>query len=95
MSFTRAPDIKQAVTKNQKAESAVSRVLTEDVITLADAREELFGITGKRPDRATLSRWVHRGVGGVRLDAVRIGVQLITSRQALTRFIEQRTKQSI
>lgn len=76
-------------------ESAVHRVLTEDVLTLKEARTELFRATGRRPDKATLTRWIHRGVGGVRLDAVRMGYQLLTSRQALTRFIEARTAQSI
>ncbi len=77
------------------ADSPVSRVLTEDVLTMTAARSELARITGRRPDKATLTRWIHRGVGGVRLDAVRIGCQLLTSRQALTRFIEARTAKSI
>ena len=71
---------------------AVSRVLTEDVLTLSQARTELSQIAGHRPDKATLGRWIHRGVGGVKLDAIRIGRQLLTSKQALTRFIEERSK---
>lgn len=74
---------------------SVSRVLTEDVLTLAQARKELASITGKRPDKATLSRWIHRGCGGVKLDAIRLGMQLFTSRQALTRFIEARTQKTV
>jgi len=77
------------------AENVVARVLTEDVLTLAQARVELRQITGRRPDKATLTRWIHRGVGGTRLDAVRIGSQLITSRQALNRFVVARTEKSI
>lgn len=77
------------------AETLVSRVLTEDVLTLAQARAELRQITGKRPDKATMCRWIHRGAGGVKLDAVRLGCQLLTSRQALTRFIQARTAKSI
>ncbi len=77
------------------AEKVVTRVLTEDILTLADARNELRNITGKRPDKATMARWIHRGVGGVRLDAVRLGCQLFTSRQALTRFIEARTQKTV
>jgi hypothetical protein len=75
--------------------SAVSRILTEDVLTLSDARREIFGITGKRPDKATMTRWIHRGVGGVKLEAVRLGMQLLTSRQAITRFIEARTAKTV
>ncbi|QDV23037.1 DUF1580 domain-containing protein [Aureliella helgolandensis] len=77
------------------AESTVSKVLSEDVLTLAQARSELFKISGKRPDKATMTRWIHRGVGGVRLEAVRLGCQLFTSRQALTRFIAARTEKSV
>lgn len=77
------------------AETAVSQVLSEDVLTLTEARTELFRTVGRRPDKATLTRWVHRGVGGTRLDAVRLGNQLFTSRQALTRFLEERTAKSI
>ena len=82
-------------TATSTAESLVARVLTEDVLTLAEARAELRHITGKRPDKATLTRWIHRGVGGVRLDAVRVGCQLLTSRQALNRFVVARTAKSI
>ena len=71
---------------------AVSRVLTEDVLTLSQARTELSQIAGQRPDKATITRWIHRGVGGVKLDAIRLGRQILTSRQALTRFIEERSK---
>lgn len=81
--------------KAAEANEVVSRVLTEDVLTLADARNELRRITGRRPDKATMTRWIHRGVGGVRLDAVRVGVQLLTSRQALNRFVTARTSKTI
>ncbi len=64
-------------------ENSVSRILTEDVLTLSEAKKELASITGLRPDKATMTRWIHRGVGGIKLEAVRLGVQLLTSRQAL------------
>ncbi len=70
-------------------------ILTEDVLSVNDARGEIAAITGKRPDISTMTRWIHRGVGGNKLEAVRIGRQLITSRQALTRFIAARTAESI
>lgn len=76
-------------------EAVVGRVLTEDVLTLAQACAEIRQITGRKPDRATLARWVHRGAGGVQLDAVRVGSQLLTSRQALHRFVAARTAQSV
>lgn len=73
------------------AEKVVSAVLTEDILTLSEARWELAQITGQRPDKATLTRWIHKGVGGTKLDAIRLGSQLFTSKQALTRFIVART----
>ncbi len=76
-------------------DTAVSRILTEDVLTLTEARAELCRITRRRPDKATLTRWIHRGAGGIRLEAVRIGTQLLTSKQALNRFITARTETSI
>lgn len=75
--------------------SPVQQILTEDVLTLTEARQEIHSITRQRPDKATLTRWIHRGVGGVKLDAVRLGRQLITSRQAITRFISARTAGSV
>lgn len=84
-----------AKAKQTDASEVVARVLSEDVLTLAQARNELRQITGKRPDKATMTRWVHRGVGGVKLDSVRIGVQLLTSRQALHRFIVARTQKTV
>ena len=81
MHTTSAPAVKQAV----------SRILTEDVVSVSEARGEIASITNKRPDKATIIRWFKRGVGGVKLEHVRLGNQYFTSRQALTRFIEART----
>lgn len=75
--------------------SATSRVLTEDVLTLTQARDEIASVTGRKIDKSTICRWIHRGVGGTRLDAVRMGNSLLVSRQSLTRFIEARTSQSV
>ena len=79
-------------TKTNSAAEVVSRILTEDVLTLTQARSELANLTGIRPDKATLTRWIHRGVGGTKLEAIRLGGRnIFTSMQALTRFIEART----
>ena len=72
-------------------ESAVYKVLAEEVVTLREARNELFRVTGRRPDKTTLYRWALRGVGGTKLETVRIGNRLLTSKQALTRFIAARS----
>lgn len=76
-------------------QTVVNRILTEDVLTLSDARKELASITGKRPDKSTMTRWIHRGVGGIKLEAVVLGRQIFTSRQALTRFAEARTAKTL
>lgn len=69
----------------------VRRVLSEDVRSLKEAAIELQAVTGIRPDKSSLTRWILRGCGGTRLEAVRIGRQWVTSSQAITRFIAQRS----
>ncbi len=71
--------------------SNTARILSEDVLTLQDARREIASITGRRPDKTTLYRWCLRGVGKSKLEHVRLGNRIITSRQAVTRFIESRS----
>lgn len=71
-----------------------SRILTEDVLTLEEARAVIADAVGRRPDKATLHRWCFRGVGGTRLEHVRLGGRIYTSSQALTRFIHLRTADS-
>ena len=81
------------MTKKIDAAEIVSRILTENVLTLSQARAELKNLTGNRPDKGTLARWIHKGIRGTKLEAVRLGGRNIyTSTQALTRFIEARTK---
>jgi hypothetical protein len=76
----------------ERAEAVVSRILTENILSLSQARNELDKVTGYRPDKATLCRWITRGVGGVKLEAVRLGGRNIyTSTEALNRFIVART----
>lgn len=74
-----------------KASDTVARVLTESVITIAQAREAIEEATGQRPDKSTIHRWIERGVGGTRLDAVRVGSATLTSTEAVNRFIIART----
>ena len=73
------------------ATTEVQKILSEDVVTLLEARQEIKKVTGKRPDKTTLYRWCLRGIRGVRLEHVRLGDRIYTSKQALTRFIEART----
>lgn len=73
----------------------VQSVLTEDVLTVPQARTELQELTGIRPDKSTMTRWILKGSQGVRLEAVKLGRNWITSRQALTRFIVARTTECV
>jgi hypothetical protein len=74
-----------------KPESKVSRILSEDVISIGEARAELEEVMGYRPDKSVLIRWINRGVGGTKLEAIRLGNQWFLSRQSLNRFIVARS----
>lgn len=73
----------------------VSRILSESVLTFSQARVELQNISGARPDKATLSRWVLRGIKGIKLEAVKVGPNWVTSMEALNRFIVATTEKSL
>jgi hypothetical protein len=72
--------------------TAVSRILTEEPITLLEARSEIASVTGRRVDKCTLYRWCLRGVGGIKLEHIRLGDRILTSRPAITRFITARSE---
>lgn len=75
----------------KRAKDVISRVLTEDVLSIAQTRIEIEKTTGQKPQPSTVIRWMQIGCGGIRLDAVRVGSQWVTSRQAIHRFILART----
>ena len=61
----------------------------EEVLTLAEAAKIL-----PRPVHfSTILRWSQCGYGGVRLETVRIGRTLCTSREALQRFVDRLSDQ--
>ena len=63
---------------------------TESVISLSEAARHLPRLRqGRKVHVGTLYRWISRGVGGVRLEAVKIGRTLVTSREALQRFADR------
>ncbi len=66
------------------------QVLTETALTFAEAAASCPAVSGKRPTRETVLSWVETGVrvNGVRvkLEAGRLGVKRLTSREALDRF---------
>ncbi len=71
--------------------TATERILSEDPIPLSEARAELTPILKKRIEQSTIVRWCNRGVRGVKLEHVKIGNMIVTSRPAISRFIAARS----
>src|SRR5262245_65019394 len=62
--------------------------LSEQLLSLPEAARRLPRLTRDRPvSPATLWRWAHRGVRGVRLETWRLGGRTVTSVEALRRFL--------
>jgi len=59
---------------------------SEDLLSLTEAAKALPKVSGKRPAVSTLWRWARKGLRGVRLEYVRVGRGIATSREALNRF---------
>jgi hypothetical protein len=67
-------------------------VTSERLISLPEAARLVPpGRYNKRPTLSTVLRWIQHGVGGVRLEAVRLGGKWVTSLQAMQRFAEALT----
>jgi len=58
----------------------------ENLLSLTEAAKCLPAVDGRRHTPAALYRWCRRGINGVRLEYVRVGGTLATSREALRRF---------
>ena len=64
----------------------------ETLLSLTDAaRVRPRGRNGQPTHVSTVYRWIACGVRGVRLEAIRLGGQLYTSKEALQRFAERLT----
>ncbi len=64
--------------------------LTQEILlSLTDAAKALPPIDGRRPHTSTLWRWCRKGVRGIRLEHVRLGNRVCTSREALVRFSQR------
>ena len=61
----------------------------EQLLSLTDAARALPAIDGRRPHISTIWRWIRRGVRGVRLEHLRLGHRVCTSREALNRFAQR------
>ncbi|MFN7874166.1 MAG: DUF1580 domain-containing protein [Pirellula sp.] len=76
------------------ASDCVHRLLTEDVVSLKEAQRELERVMHTKLDRSTIHRWTLRGVKSVKLDSVRFGGKVVTSKQAINRFLVELTEKS-
>jgi hypothetical protein len=61
---------------------------TENIVSLTEATRILPRRNGKRAAISTLWRWCRKGINGVRLEYIRVGRNIATSREALNRFYE-------
>ena len=61
----------------------------EEPLSLTDAARSLPSIDGKRPHASTLWRWCRKGLRGVRLEYLRLGRRIVTTQQALARFMQR------
>ena len=67
-------------------------ITNEDVIPLSDVPKELPPLRrGRRVHKSTVYRWTSRGTNGIRLEVAKIGGTLVTSREALQRFVDRLT----
>ena len=64
----------------------------ETLLTLSEAARTVPKLNGRRAHPSTLWRWCRKGVGGVRLQYIRVGRRVATSREALGRFFEALAK---
>jgi hypothetical protein len=68
-------------------------ISTETVVSPAEARRRLpTRRAGKRPDIATIYRWMQVGCRGIRLESIVIGGTRCTSIESLQRFFNKLTE---
>lgn len=63
-------------------------VLNETVISIERAVEMFPAVDGQKPHPVTVSRWIQRGVRGVKLEGAIIGRRVVTSAEAVERFLD-------
>ncbi len=60
---------------------------TETLVTLSRAADHYPPVNGQHPHPSTVFRHAIQGVDGIRLDTIRVGGRLVTSVEAVGRFI--------
>jgi len=67
-------------------------IINENLIPLREVPKHLPPRpTGRRIHISVVYRWITRGLGGIRLESVKIGGTTYTSKEALQRFADQRS----
>ena len=67
---------------------------TETLVTLSRAADHYPAVNGRHPHPCTVFRHALKGVEGIRLETVRVGGRLVTSVEAVDRFIDAVTQAS-
>ncbi len=67
----------------------LSELRQDSSLSLPEAAAMIGKYCGKKPSASTCSRWVIKGVRGVRLEAVRIGGKFYTTAVAVHDFVNQ------
>lgn len=86
-----ATKTKKAARKRRRSEPVTGtellhRILTEDSLPFSELVKEFPA--SRRPHVSSLYRWHKRGINGVQLEAIKIGGLHVSSKQALTRFLQ-------
>jgi hypothetical protein len=77
----------RVIVPNRSGDQALSITLAEEIQPIVRAAKWLPARRGDRPTHAScLFRWAKHGLRGVRLETLRVGGTLCTSREALERF---------
>ena len=71
-------------------------IATETVLGLREACERLpRGRAGRPTHPTTIARWMDEGIGGIRLECLRVGKARCTSMEALQRFFDRLTARDL
>ena len=64
-------------------------LIREPLISIRDAAASFPSIGGRKQATSTVYRWCRHGINGIRLEYVRVGRSMATSRNALDRFLRR------
>jgi len=62
---------------------------SDELLGLSQAAAACPPVDGKRPHASSLWRWMRKGCRGVRLEHVKVGRRVVTTREALEKFFRE------